>query len=209
MYGNFLTEWDVQLYVVYFFGAISSVAEITQRLEVCLLRCLFFDQFELQYAYKLYIYRKKTVASVLQIVLRDDEHMMCMNIVEFSRPLIPLAHLGPIFFHHLDLRRPISNKPPSSSPNDNQSIKRKPNPRITISVIRSFRSVFVFSINSLTLSGFPLTSFHLAEVTLSAFFVALYSYVCSCPKIWILFIIIHIFSTHFAINLSCFHNMKM
>ena len=33
----------------------------------------------------------------------------------------------------------------------------------------SFRSAFVFSINSLILSGFPWTSFHLAETSLSAF----------------------------------------
>ena len=33
----------------------------------------------------------------------------------------------------------------------------------------SFRSNFVFSINSLILSGFPLTTFHLAEASLSAF----------------------------------------
>ena len=33
----------------------------------------------------------------------------------------------------------------------------------------SFRSVFVFSINSLILSGFPWTSIHLAEASLSAF----------------------------------------
>ena len=32
----------------------------------------------------------------------------------------------------------------------------------------TFRSVFVFSINSLILSGFPLTFFHLAETSLSA-----------------------------------------
>ena len=31
----------------------------------------------------------------------------------------------------------------------------------------SFRSNFVFSINSLILSGFPLTTFHLAEASLS------------------------------------------
>ena len=30
----------------------------------------------------------------------------------------------------------------------------------------SFRSAFVFSINSLIFSGFPLTSFHLAEASL-------------------------------------------
>ena len=33
----------------------------------------------------------------------------------------------------------------------------------------SFRSTFVFSISSLILSGFPLTSFHLAEASLPAF----------------------------------------
>ena len=42
----------------------------------------------------------------------------------------------------------------------------------------SFRSVFVFSINSLILSGFPLTSFHLAEASLSAFS-WLYTLVCA------------------------------
>ena len=47
----------------------------------------------------------------------------------------------------------------------------------------SFRSTFVFSISSLILSGFPLTSFHLAEASLPAFFVVLYSCVCSCLKI--------------------------
>ena len=41
----------------------------------------------------------------------------------------------------------------------------------------SFRLAFVFSINLLILSGFPLTSFHLAEVSLSAF-PWLYTLVC-------------------------------
>ena len=54
----------------------------------------------------------------------------------------------------------------------------------------SFRSAFVFGINSLILSGFPLTSFDLAEASLSAFS-------------WL-----HIFSTHFAINLFYLHNFK-
>ena len=60
------------------------------------------------------------------------------------------------------------------SPNDKQSIKRKHNPRMTIisTWLLSgpfFRSSFVFSINSLTLFGFPLISFHLAQASLSAF----------------------------------------
>ena len=42
----------------------------------------------------------------------------------------------------------------------------------------SFRSAFVFSINSLILSGFPLTSFHLSEASLPAFSWC-YSVVCA------------------------------
>ena len=42
----------------------------------------------------------------------------------------------------------------------------------------SFRSAFAFSINSLILSGFPLTSIHLAEASLSAFS-WLYTLVCA------------------------------
>ena len=48
-----------------------------------------------------------------------------------------------------------------------------------LSVIRSFLQVgFRFSINSLILPGFPLTSFHLAEASLSAFS-WLYTLVCT------------------------------
>ena len=42
----------------------------------------------------------------------------------------------------------------------------------------SFRSAFVFSISSLILSGFALTTFHLAEVSLSAF-LWIYALVCA------------------------------
>ena len=56
---------------------------------------------------------------------------------------------------------------PPPSPNDTQSIKIKHNPRMAIisyQVFPSGRLPFSVSINSLILSGFPLTSFHLAEV---------------------------------------------
>ena len=69
---------------------------------------------------------------------------------------------------------------------------------------RSFRSTFVFSISSLILSGFPLTSFNLTEASPSAFS-WFYTLVCvqvsKNIKKCLLFIITHIFSTHFAINL--------
>ena len=71
-----------------------------------------------------------------------------------------------------------------------------------------FRSVFVFSFNSLILSGFPLNSFHLAEASLSVFS-WLYTLVCANLTKCLLFIIVHIFSIHFAINLYYLHNLKI
>ena len=68
----------------------------------------------------------------------------------------------------------------------------------------SFMSAFAFSINSLILPGFPLTSFDLAEASLSTF-LWLYTLVYSRPK---LFIIIQIFGIHFLINLFYLHNLK-
>ena len=114
-----------------------------------------------------------------------------MKIVQFSGPPTPLVHLSPTFFHPLNLGPPISNEPPS--PNDNQSTKRKHNPKMNIIMLLgpSFRSLFVFSINSLILPSFPSTSFHLAEASLICFFVVLYFCVCSCH----LCAIIHTFST--------------
>ena len=74
----------------------------------------------------------------------------------------------------------------------------------------SFRQAFLFTINSLILSGFPLTSFPLVEASLSAFS---WFYTLACAVVhkyheilW--FIIIHILSTHFAINLFFLHNLK-
>ena len=50
----------------------------------------------------------------------------------FKTPPALLVHLRPDFFPSLDLGRPILNQPPPHSPNDNQSVKRKHNPRMTI-----------------------------------------------------------------------------
>ena len=66
--------------------------------------------------------------------------MASMKIVQFLRPPTPLVHLRPEFFHPLHVRRPIS-KEPFPSPNDNQSIKRKLNPRWLLYVIRPFLQV--------------------------------------------------------------------
>ena len=77
---------------------------------------------------------------MINMAVMDDTHMASMEIVQFPRLPVPLIHLRPKFFQPLDLGRPISNEPPHPpphtprppSPNDNQSIKTKNNPRTTI-----------------------------------------------------------------------------
>ena len=73
----------------------------------------------------------------------------------------------------------VEVKAKTPSPNDNQSIERKDNPRTTIVCYQVLPSgQLSFSVSAqLILSGFPLASFHLAEATLSAFS-WLYTLVC-------------------------------
>ena len=100
-----------------------------------------------------------------------------MKIVQLSRLPTHLVHLRPKLFQPLDLVQFQTNLPPS--PNDNQSIKTKQNLRMTIMLSDlSVRLAFIFSISLLILSGFLLTSFHLAEVSQSAF-TWLYTLVCA------------------------------
>ena len=93
---------------------------------------------------------------------RDDTHMTSTKIVQFSRPPSPFVQLRPKFFHPLELGRPISKDAPSPFPNDNQSIKRKHNPWMTIICYQIFH-LGRLSLSVSTQYGFPLTSFHLAE----------------------------------------------
>ena len=86
--------------------------------------------------------------------------MTSIKIVQFLRPLIPLVHLRPKFFHPLDLACPISNELPQPS-----NFKRRP--------------------HNLLFRDYKLLCVQLSK---------------NISKIF-LFIIIHIFSTHFAINL--------
>ena len=107
----------------------------------------------------------------------------------------------------------------------------------------SFRSVFVFSINSLILSGFPLTSFYLVKanlvprailknwkpflrlpliaikcagvkVELKHCYLLYRDFIFLCVQLsknitkCFLFIIVQIFSTHFAVNLFYLHIFK-
>ena len=93
-----------------------------------------------------------------QLKQRDDTHMTSMKIVQFSRS-----------FNPLDLGRPILSEPPPPPPNDNQSIKRKHNPGMNIICYQVLPLVgFRFQYQTLILSDFPSTSFHLGEASLSA-----------------------------------------
>ena len=96
--------------------------------------------------------------------------MTSMKILQLSIPLTPLVYLRPKFFHHLDLGRPTLWKSPC--PNDSQSIKGKHNPRMTF---------ICYQVNPLIFSGFPLTSFNLAEVSLSVFS-WLYTLMCAVAQ---------------------------
>ena len=85
--------------------------------------------------------------------------MTSMKIVQFSRHPTLLTQLRPKFFHPLDLGRPISNDPLLSL-TDNQQIKRKDNPRMTLYVIKSFLQVgFRFQYQLITLVWLPIDFF--------------------------------------------------
>ena len=119
----------------------------------------------------------------------------------------PLVHLRPKLFHPLFLGRPISNKTPF--PNDKQSTKRKHNPRMTIICYQVlFLGLFQYQLINLVWLSFDFFSISCSGTI--CFFVALYSRVQLSKNITkcLLFIIIHIFSTHFAISLFYLHKLK-
>ena len=115
--------------------------------------------------------------------LRDDKNMSSMKVVQFSRPLTPPCLstskvLPPQLTLDVQFQTTLPLHP--TSPIDNQSIKGKHNPRMTITCY-SFRSAFVFIINLLILSGF-LNIFSFSQ-GLTICFVALCCSLCSFPKI--------------------------
>ena len=85
--------------------------------------------------------------------------MTSIKIAQFSRPPTLLVHLRPKFFQLLDLGRPISNKPPSS--NDNQSSKRKHNPRMTIICYQVPQVVFRFQYHLINFAWLSIDFFSL------------------------------------------------
>ena len=92
--------------------------------------------------------------------------MTSMEIIQFSRPPTPLFIYVQKSSNLLILDVQFQTKAPS--PNGNQSIQIKHNPRMTLICYQVLPSAFVFSINSLILSSFHIF-LHLAEVSLSTF----------------------------------------
>ena len=110
--------------------------------------------------------------------------MSSMKVIQFSRPLTPpCLSTSKVLPPQLSLDVQFQTTPPlhPTSPIDNQSIKGKHNPRMTITCY-SFRSAFVFIINLLILSGF-LNIFSFSQGLTICFFVALCCNLCSFPKI--------------------------
>ena len=137
--------------------------------------------------------------------------MTSMKVVQLSRPPIPLSIHVQNYTNPLTLGVQFQTNPPPLQMITNQFQGNIIQGCLSY-VIRSFLQVgFRFSINSLILSGFPLTSFYLAEASLSAF-PWHYTLVCKLSKNitkCLLFMIIHIFSTHFSINLFYKYNLKI
>ena len=144
---------------------------------------------------------------VINYIIRDDTHVTSVKVVQCSRPPNPFVHLRPKFFHPLELGRPISNKP------HHQMITNQLKENIIqgwlLYVIRSFFQAdfrFQSQLINLVWLSFDFFSFSWSLTICFFFFVVLYS--CVCTKC-LLFIIIHIFSTHVAINLFYLHSLKM
>ena len=131
-------------------------------------------------------------------------HMMSMKIVQFSRASISLVHLCPVSFHPLDLGRLISDTPIPLAMITNQS-KENIIQGWLLYVIGSFPQVGFFFPNqpiNLVWLSFDLFSFSwsLTIYLLLCGIILLCVQLSEKIKKFLLYIIIHIFSSHFAIN---------
>ena len=121
---------------------------------------------------------------ILIFTVGDDTHDIHENCPIFKTPFFtqfspPLSIYVQNYLTPLTLDIQFQMNIPLPSPNNNQPIKRKQSKdQYYMLSGPSFRLLFVFSINSLIFPGFPLTSFHLAEASLSAV-LWLYTLVCS------------------------------
>ena len=121
-----------------------------------------------------------------------------------------LVHLRPKFFHALDLGRPISNKPPSRLQMIINQLKANIVQGWLLYVIRSILQVgFRFRNQLINLINW------LLFIQLKYHYLIFRGFILLCVQLpknitkCLLFTSIHIFSTHFAINLFYLHNLKM
>ena len=122
------------------------------------------------------------------------------NLSSFQDPQPPLSIYVQNSSTSLTLDVQFQPTPTLTSPNDNQLIKRKYNPRWLLYVIRSFLQVgfrFQYQFILLKLHYLLFRGFMLFCVQLSK----------NITK-YLLFIIIHIIGTYFAISLFYLHNLK-
>ena len=126
--------------------------------------------------------------------------MTSMKIVQFLRPPTPLSIYVQNSSFPLDVQFLNKSIP---SPNDNKSIKRKHNPRMTIICYHVLPSgQFCFQYQPLNLVCFFFDIFHLVEASLSAF-LCLFTFECAVVQKYheiSLFTIIHYLSFYFVIN---------
>ena len=138
--------------------------------------------------------------------------MTSMKIVQFSRLPTPLLYLRPKLFHPLDLGCPISNELHPPLQIIINQIKNNIIQGWLFYVIRSFLQVgfcFQYQLSNLVWLSFDFFSFSWSlTICLFVAFLLLCVQLSKNSSKCLLFIIIHIFSTHFAINLFYLHNLK-
>ena len=140
-----------------------------------------------------------------------DVHENCPIFKTTPTPTL-LVHLRPKVFHPLDLGRPTFNfkrTPPLQM--ITSQLKESIIQRWLLYVIRSFLQVdFRCQYQLINCVWLSFDFFSFSWSLTICFFVALYSFVCSFPKISRNFFIYNYshFSTHFSINSFYLHNLK-
>ena len=144
------------------------------------------------------------------LFIRDDTHITSMKIIQFPKPSTPLLHLRPKFFYPLDLGRPLSNETPSSFLMITNQLKENIIQGWLLHVIRSFLQFgfrFQYQLINFVWLSFGFFSFSWSLTT--CFCLALYSFVCSNPKVSnVFFYNFSHFWYSFGTSLFYFHNLK-
>ena len=137
---------------------------------------------------------------------RDDTYTTTMQIFQFSRPLIPHIHLRPMFFHPLDLGRPISNEPPLQM--ITSQLKEKKIQGWLLYVIRSFLQIGLRFECQLAWISFDFFSSETSQFAFWWLYTQMRAAVGKYHEMSFIYNSSHFLITYFAINLFYLYNLK-